>query len=121
MNVQNAMWVFLGGGLGSLVRFALGVLQQKYVQASLPIGTLISNVLACILMAITLKLAPNFLQGEHQKFFLFTGFCGGLSTFSTFSLESVQLFRNGQWMWASANIVLSIFLCLIVLFWGLRK
>lgn len=91
--------VFLGGGLGSVLRFALG---RWAVHAGWAAtwGTLVTNVLACAALGY---LALEFERGwddRHWRLFLATGFCGGFSTFSTFSLEAVHLLQAGR-PWAA--------------------
>ena len=95
-----------------MLRYTIGVLLQRSA-FSLPVATLISNVLACLVFAVVLK---NMNEGESDGFFsrplLLSGFCGGLSTFSTFGYETVLLLRQGQWLWALANMALSLLLCI---------
>ena len=109
---MNFALVFIGGGAGSLLRYAIGILLQRSL-LSFPLATLIANVLACLVFAITLK---NINAGEGDGFFsrplLLTGFCGGLSTFSTFGYETFMLLKQEQWLWAAVNITVSLVLCI---------
>lgn len=106
--------VFLGGGIGSLMRFGIG----KIPFTSLfPLNTLISNILACFLLgAIVYSVKP---QGNWQLF-LTIGICGGLSTFSTFSKETFDLFQSGNYAIALANILISVMACLGI-FWLVKS
>lgn len=109
---MNFLAVFIGGGLGSLVRYLIGLIFQR-ITISLPIATLFANVIACLVFALALKFfAQKFDSSVSFKLFLLTGICGGLSTFSTFSYETVALLKQGNTAWAIINITLSFVLCL---------
>lgn len=111
---MSAVWVFIGGGLGSLLRYFIGQAFAKTTIA-LPIATLLSNIISCIIFALALVFLNERLQTQpNVKLFLLTGICGGLSTFSTFSYETINLFKQGDYVWASSNILVSLLLCLII-------
>jgi CrcB protein len=119
--MKAIIWVFLGGGSGSVLRYLIGIFQKSAFSTSLPIGTFLSNMIACLVMAAWIRFQPvGFAQDQH-KLLLLTGFCGGLSTFSTFSMESVTLFRSGQFQWAILNILINLIVCFGLLLWGIRK
>jgi len=108
---MNLVYVFIGGGIGSVCRWGISA-GLKNLPITLPVATLIANVVACIVFAIVLLLYKNqTVQNDNFKLILLTGFCGGLSTFSTFSYESMELVKNGNYMWAIANIAINILLC----------
>ena len=113
---QTAILIFIGGGLGSLARFGVSMGVKQFSDGTIPIATLISNVLSCIIMGIALGLFASKIQDNNNlRMFIVVGICGGFSTFSTFSMETLDIFRRGQFLLGAANIAVSIVLCLIVL------
>lgn len=110
--------IFIGGGLGSLARFGVGELTKHFWQSSFPLGTLLANLLSCIVLSLVAYKMPQL--NSFNKSLILIGFCGGFSTFSTFSNETLMLMKQNEWLFAIANVVLSISACLFIL-WVLSK
>lgn len=108
---MNFLLVFIGGGIGSVLRYAIGIGFQK-TSLSLPVATLVSNVTACILFALTLNFIDKSENPAALKLLALTGFCGGLSTFSTFGYETFLLMKQQAYGWTAINIILNLTLCI---------
>jgi len=119
---MNLVAIFIGGGLGSLCRYGIGKFIMSYESSVLAYATLFSNVLSTIFLALFVYLFQEKMGlNEVWKFLLVTGFCGGFSTFSTFSFETFEMLKNGQTALAFANVFVSLLLCLFVLYLIYKK
>lgn len=120
---MNLLAVFIGGGLGSLLRYGISKLSISTFGSQLfPWGTFISNVLASGLLAFFIVyFAEKFESQPALKGLLLVGFCGGFSTFSTFSLETAQLMKSGNTTIAIANILLSVVVCVGLIYFMIKK
>lgn len=120
---MNILAVFLGGGIGSVFRWGVSRLMEGK-SIHFPLATLIANVLSCMILAgAVLYILPKIQQSEFWQAFIVIGVCGGFSTFSTFSNESVMLLKNGWWGLFLLNISLNILFCfgLLYLFYQSKK
>lgn len=100
-------------------RYGIARLLANY-KMDFPLATFIANVVSCIILGYFLGLGLKNGISDNQKLLLMTGFCGGFSTFSTFSGESLQLFQNGHQGLALTYIGLSIILCLVCIWIGMK-
>jgi CrcB protein len=101
--------VGLGGGTGSVLRYLLSVVITRYFRTVFPLAIFTVNVSGCFLIGILLGLLERspFMNPE-LRFLFITGFCGGYTTFSTFSAENVGLFQSGHWLTALLYIAASV-------------
>lgn len=111
--------IFIGGGLGSLSRYGISKIFD-YRVFDFPLSTLISNTLACLILGMLLGIELKSGITNSTKLLIITGFCGGFSTFSTFSAESLKLFTEGNYGMAIINIFGSIIICFICVFVGIK-
>lgn len=104
---MNYLLVFIGGGIGSVMRFGVGKAFSKYF-TQFPLSTLISNLAACLIFALAIYYGAKEVKNEWITPFLIIGLCGGFSTFSTFSFENFQLYQQGSYALLIANVFISI-------------
>lgn len=116
---MNYILVFLGGGLGSIIRLAINRLFPFEID-KFPLATFIANLLSCVLFGIIVGLFSKGSLNEPQKLFLTTGLCGGFSTFSAFSYESFLYLQNGSYLLFIFNVLGSIIGCMLALYIGVR-
>jgi CrcB protein len=113
MSFITCLTVTIGGALGSLARYAISVWALP-VSRDLPWGTIGINILGSFIIGFfgTLTLAQGrYPVAENLRLFVMVGFCGGFTTFSSFSLQTLDLIRGGAMLRAGANIALSVALC----------
>ena len=107
-------YVAFGSALGGVARFLMVPWAQRWFSTGFPGGTLTVNILGSLIIGMVLRLAGE--QGvmtPETRVFLTVGVCGGFTTFSSFSAESVELMQSGQWARAGVYVLASVTLCLI--------
>lgn len=110
------LYIFIGGGLGSLARFLTGKLSSSIFPTDFPVGTMLSNVLACIILASITLFYSKSTQFDWIQPLILVGFCGGFSTFSTFGNETFELMDSGNHFYAILNIILSVLLGIAMIY-----
>ncbi len=117
----NALLVFVGSGLGGLLRWGFsGAIAQRWGE-TFPWGTLVVNVTGCFLIGLVAALTGpdgRWLVPASWRQFMMLGVLGGYTTFSSFSLQTLNLVEDGQWLRAGGNVVLSVVLCLLGVWLG---
>jgi len=111
--------VSIGGVLGCLLRWVLAMVLNRYFP-TLPPGTLAANLIGCYIIGVAVAFFATYpgLPPEWRLFFT-TGFCGGLTTFSTFSLEMVTLLQTGRMLWAFSGIAVHLIGSLLMTILGM--
>ncbi|VEA63614.1 chromosome condensation membrane protein [Serratia plymuthica] len=106
--LSSLLAVFIGGGVGSVLRWFISM-KMNPLNVHIPLGTLAVNLVGGFIIGLAIA---TFTRMAHLdptwKLLITTGFCGGLTTFSTFSLEVVYLLQDGRFAWALANMLLNL-------------
>ncbi|HET6161474.1 MAG TPA: fluoride efflux transporter CrcB [Dongiaceae bacterium] len=121
MSPVIALWVALGSALGGVVRYWCSGVIARHFGETFPWGTLTVNVAGSFLIGLIATLSGvdgRFIIPAEARQFLMVGILGGFTTFSSFSLQTLTLARDGQWLLVGANIVGSVVLCLVMVWAG---
>jgi CrcB protein len=111
--MMNYFLVSAGAAIGGALRYGVSGYIQKHISVIFPYGTLVVNVAGSFLLGIIMfYLNEKELIGNEFRLFLTIGFCGGFTTFSTFSYETLNLFRDSEFSLAIYNVLLNFILCL---------
>ncbi len=117
--LQAFALVFLGGGAGSICRYALWLAIRPW-QDKFPWATFAANAAACLVLGALLGLQSHGLLSDQRRLLLVTGFCGGFSTYSTFTAETWGLWESGHAGAVLANVFLQLAVCVTCLLLGLK-
>ena len=115
------IWVAIGGALGTIGRYWLSGVVARLIGETFPWGTLIINVSGSFIIGFFAALTGpdgRVFVGSTARQFVMVGLCGGYTTFSSFSLQTLNLMNDGEWFRAGGNIGLSVVLCLIAVWAG---
>ncbi|HKJ45360.1 MAG TPA: fluoride efflux transporter CrcB [Balneolales bacterium] len=110
--------VGVGGFFGSVARYLLSQLVQGNFLSSFPYGTMTVNILGCFIIGVIYALSTKGIVSPEYRVLLATGFCGGFTTFSSFSYESMTLLQDGQFLYASMYAGFSFFIGLLASYAG---
>ena len=115
------LWIALGSAVGGASRYWCYGWAARHLGDAFPWGTLVVNIAGSSIIGLFATLSGpegRLLIGSSTRQLVMAGFCGGFTTFSTFSLETLNLARDGQWGWATANILASVGCCLLGVWLG---
>ena len=115
------LWIALGGALGSVARYGASSLIARWFGETFPLGTLAVNVTGSLIIGFFAALTGpdgRLLVSPDARTFVMVGICGGYTTFSSFSLQTLNLVRDGEFVYAGANVVVSVVACLVAVWLG---
>ncbi len=117
--MNNFLLVFLGGGLGSISRYGIGLIFNERIKQSFPWATFSINIIACFILGILTAWIATKSNDSQMRLLIGIGFCGGFSTFSTFSAESIALLQRGEWLNTILYIAATVIFCMLAFAAGL--
>jgi len=119
--IKNFLIVGLGGAAGSMLRYAVQKFFQAQTAATFPTGTLLVNIAGCFMIGILWSLVSRSLTWDDElKLLLMTGFCGGFTTFSAFTLEGIGLLKENRTVLFVIYVTASVVGGLLATFIGIR-
>ena len=119
--MQSYIWIAVGGALGSIARYWCAVVATRLVGETFPWGTLFVNIVGSFIIGFFATLTGpdgRLPAGDTVRQFVMIGLCGGFTTFSAFSIQTLDLIQDGDWLRAGANVVASVLVCLLAVWLG---
>ena len=119
--MQAYFWIALGGALGSAARYYCSGLAARTIGETFPFGTMLVNIVGSFVIGFFGTLTGpdgRVFVGTMARQFVMVGVCGGFTTFSSFSLQTLNLMNDGEWLYAGTNIVVSVVACLVAVWLG---
>lgn len=117
--MQNVIAVFLGGGIDAVLRYMTGFFAVRFLSVNLPVATFAVNIVGCFILGLLFAFFIDRPEiNTPLKLALTAGFCGGLTTFSTFSLELFEMLKNAQYMQVFVYLILSLIIGLLAVWIG---
>jgi CrcB protein len=115
------VWIAIGSAVGGVARFWCSGVVARLIGETFPFGTLLINIAGSFVIGFFATLTGpdgRIFASTTARQFVMIGLCGGFTTFSAFSLQTLNLANDGEWLYAGANIVASVILCLIAVWAG---
>ena len=119
--MASYFWIAIGSALGGMARYWCSGLAARLIGETFPWGTIIVNIAGSFIIGFFATLTGpdgRIFADTLTRQFVMLGFCGGYTTFSSFSLQTLALLQDGEWLLASANIALSVIACLLAVWAG---
>lgn len=119
--MQNYLWIAIGSALGGVARYWCSLMAARVLGETFPWGTLIVNIVGSLIIGFFATIAGpdgRLFVGTTARQFVMVGLCGGFTTFSSFSLQTLNLMHDGEWLYVGLNIGASVILCLLAVWIG---
>ncbi len=119
--LSNYLWIGFGSALGGIARYWCSGFIDRFSGGTFPWGTLVVNVIGSLVIGFFFTLTGpdgRLFVSTTARQFVMIGLCGGYTTFSAFSLQTLTLLQDGEWLQAGANVAASVVLCLIAVWLG---
>ena len=117
--MSKILLIGFGGFIGACLRYAISGFAHKQLGSNFPWGTLLVNLIGAFAIGFFWQLSTQFIDTTNLKLFVLVGMIGSLTTFSTYSLETLNLINNSEYLFAAINIVVSNLLGIITVFVGI--
>ena len=119
---KDILFVGIGGGIGSILRYLTSHLLARYAQAQwLFLGTFAANIIGCFLIGLFAGwMLTRYLENQFFRLLFIVGFCGGYTTFSTFAFENLRLFESQQWLLLALYTLVSVVVGIWMVWLGMK-